>query len=108
MAVKFIHVVCKTCGAEVDKIEYDVGRVSKAVTDTAEALKISVEEAIALVKERNPGAEKSGEENSRTLASDIVAAPTESHVCPNGHTDGFEVTDDNPTAREGVALVKGT
>lgn len=102
MPVRFVYVACATCGAEVDRVEFDAGAAAPAVQDVANALKISAKEAAALVEAKNPGAQLSSEDNARALAESIADKSVDGRLkgtyqCPNGHKDGLTVTETSPT-----------
>lgn len=106
--IKHVFVACATCGAEVDRIEYDDGAASPAVTAVADALGVDAAEAARLVKKANPGAELSSEDNARALAAAVVAGKVDGRradECPNGHTD-LTVSDSNPTPAVTTTIAK--
>lgn len=107
--IRFVFVVCATCNAEADRIEFDPDANSHAVDLVVEALGVSVEAAVSMVGKANPGAELSSADNARGLADAIVAGQVEGYPqlsCPNGH-DSFTVSESNPTPAVSVALAKG-
>ena len=62
-----MYLVCRECGAEVDRIEYD-DQPSPAVAAVQGALSVSEDEARRMVKRANPGAELSNHEQAKALA----------------------------------------
>ena len=109
--VKCVFVVCSTCRAEVDRLEYTDENASTAVQTVMTALNVDQVAATDLVKKSNPGAELTSRDNTLALARNIVelAVPDReatTYLCPAGHDGGLQVTEDLPTPTVTVTIQK--
>lgn len=109
-SVRYKFVVCATCGAEIDRVEFDEGVPAPAVSAVADALGLDEASATQLVADRLPGAELSSEQRAGSLADAIAAGAVpdrdeSTYTCPNGHT-GAVVSDANPTPIVSTTIAK--
>lgn len=101
-SIKYVFVVCKECGTEVDRVEYDDASASPAVSAVMDALGMDEADAKKLVKSKNPGAELSSSDAAHALAQEIAdrsvkGRAKDTYVCRLGHKEGLEVSEAVPT-----------
>jgi Flp pilus assembly CpaF family ATPase len=87
VAIRLIHVRCRDCGAETNKVEYDPDGRDAKVQQVASALGITVDEASAYVAAHNADPHAQAVAYANTLTDDTISP------CPQGHTGALEVVE---------------
>jgi hypothetical protein len=86
MSVNIIHLVCKACGAEVNKIEHPHADAETRASAVAAALGVDPDQARALVAEHGVDPAADAQKLARSLANP-TDSPCPTEGCPGGEVE---------------------